>query len=475
MGFKDEFVEIIKNTTVYNLSKITGVERTKLQRIKKGERLPNDEELEKICGALSLTEDKRNKLINARRIELIGEDRYNSRRLSMRFIADISEIFRNTRTEDAALDDKYGDVPDGKVVVRDGKESSAELISSALYSELRRGSGIKIYSDALDTSLFDLIARVLGRARGRIEHLITFIPSNGVYEPYCRNITAIKKIYSLFLDNKEYCPRYMYSPVGSQALFPYSIITDRYYIIMSEGIDNAILISDSGVANCVREFFAQRWSGSRQFIQNAESIVDYIKLYHHGDLIETKENTVVYSLEPEPALTAFLTKGMVENVLNSDYRDAEAILGRIFNSLFSRYFKAKKKIIFSEAGIDGFLQTGIISELPEGICKPFKPNDRRRIMNRLITAAKERKNFFPMLAKPDKLKFGENIRFYGGEDGSGVFLLLAREKTSMSLMALNESGLSAPFCDFMQSLEENDCVYTVDETIAILENKMKMI
>ncbi len=471
MEFKDEFIKIIKNTTVYNLSKITGIERTRLQRIKKGERLPSDEELEKICLALNLSDDDKNKLLTVRQIGIIGEDRYNSRRLSMQFISDLSEIYSDSKSGEPKP--KLCPEPklDSMVLVCDSAEDSARSVSSVIYSELRRGSGIKIYSDAADTRLFDIISRATDGARGNIEHLITFIPSSGEYEPYCRNIEAIKKIYSLFLNNKLYFPKYLYSPVNSHALFPYSIITDRYYIILSEGMDNAILICNSEAADCARSFFEQRWSRSRKFIQNAESLADYIRLYRAEELISSSESTVVYSLEPEPALAAFLTEGMISEALNREYRGSDAMLEKIFKALLGQYFKSKKRIVFPESGIDGFLQTGIISELPKGLLLPLKPNDRRRIMNRLITAAKEGKSIFPMLAKGDKLKFGWNIRFYGNDNGKGVFLLLARDKSSMSLMALNEGGLSAPFCDFMQSLEENDCVYSVAETIKILERK----
>lgn len=52
MWFKDEFLRLLGNETIYNLSKNTGIERTKLQRIKSGKRQPNKEDIEKIARAL---------------------------------------------------------------------------------------------------------------------------------------------------------------------------------------------------------------------------------------------------------------------------------------------------------------------------------------------------------------------------------------------------------------------------------------
>ena len=54
MSFCEKFQRAVGDTTIYRLSKITGIERTKLQRIKSGQKLPTMEELELICASLFL-------------------------------------------------------------------------------------------------------------------------------------------------------------------------------------------------------------------------------------------------------------------------------------------------------------------------------------------------------------------------------------------------------------------------------------
>ena len=69
MWFKDEFLRLLGNETIYNLSKNTGIERTKLQRIKSGKRQPNKEDIEKIARALFLSAEEKQALYRAYEID----------------------------------------------------------------------------------------------------------------------------------------------------------------------------------------------------------------------------------------------------------------------------------------------------------------------------------------------------------------------------------------------------------------------
>lgn len=93
MTFRDDFLRLIDSTTIYRLSKSTGIERTKLQRIKSGQKLPTKEELEIISRELSLTPDEKENIFTELEIALIGEDKYKSRIHTKRFIEQLYNIF----------------------------------------------------------------------------------------------------------------------------------------------------------------------------------------------------------------------------------------------------------------------------------------------------------------------------------------------------------------------------------------------
>lgn len=78
MSFCEKFQRAVGDTTIYRLSKITGIERTKLQRIKSGQKLPTMEELELICASLCLSPEEKFNLTKEYEIAIIGEDRYKA-------------------------------------------------------------------------------------------------------------------------------------------------------------------------------------------------------------------------------------------------------------------------------------------------------------------------------------------------------------------------------------------------------------
>lgn len=93
MSFCEKFQRAVGDTTIYRLSKITGIERTKLQRIKSGQKLPTMEELELICASLCLSPEEKFNLTKEYEIAIIGEDRYKSRICTANFIENLYNIF----------------------------------------------------------------------------------------------------------------------------------------------------------------------------------------------------------------------------------------------------------------------------------------------------------------------------------------------------------------------------------------------
>lgn len=93
MSFCEKFQRAVGDTTIYRLSKITGIERTKLQRIKSGQKLPTRDELELICVSLYLSPEEKFNLTKEYEIAIIGEDRYKSRICTANFIENLYNIF----------------------------------------------------------------------------------------------------------------------------------------------------------------------------------------------------------------------------------------------------------------------------------------------------------------------------------------------------------------------------------------------
>ena len=104
--------------------------------------------------------------------------------------------------------------------------------------------------------------------------------------------------------------------------------------------------------------------------------------------------------------------------------------------------------------------TGRITEIPEIAYNPIPPKYRIKILNELCKSAINLKQSSLHLIREDKLHLPKNLRYCGtGQINDFVF-------------KLNECGFAKPFYDFATSLVDSEIVYSNEETIKIIQNKI---
>lgn len=473
MWFKDEFLRLLGNETIYNLSKNTGIERTKLQRIKSGKRQPNKEDIEKIARALFLSAEEKQALYRAYEIDLIGVDRYKCRVLSMKFLNDITAICEKKSSPRVQNNLNSSFEIHGEVVVTRSTSESIKLITALVAAEISAGSEICIFTDSYDELIFNALSSLLGSNETcpNVKHLIALRPIDETHESYLHNMNVITGIYPIVINNCNYYPNYIYSSHDSSCFLPYYIITDNYSVNFSRSLSEAVIIRNPELVNTNRKIFMGRWQNSYSFIYEIRDIFAYIDYYMNN--LNNFKDEPVYSLESEPCLAFFITENLILKYIKRDFPDCDIIINRAKSYFTGQEDLAVKKVFFQERGLDSFIQTGQIKEIPEMLCRPFSINDRIAILRKMIAAAKAKKKYFPMMIKPEAMYFHENIRFYGTGCMEDIFILLRDDMDGFSsILALNDSGLSIPFFDFVKSLEGSESVYTVDETIQIIQNKL---
>lgn len=476
MAFKDEFAKLLGDGTIYNLSKNTGIERTKLHRIKSGTRQPSKEDIEKISRALCLTHEEKNRLYRAYEIDQIGAERFHCRELSMQFMNDITAICesRSYLKVEKKLNNSFE--MHGEVVLTHGITETKATISALVLSEISAGSEINIYTDSQDELIFNELSVLIGSNEylPEVKHLIAIKPIGDNYEPYFDIMNVIKGIYPVFINNPNYLPNYIYYSLDNPSFLPYYIITQNYSVNFGHNLAEAVIISNKELVRAHRRMFADKWNSSYSFLYEIKDIFGYTEYYLKilSNLYKLKADTV-YSLEADPCLTFFVTEEIIGKYIKRNYENCDLVISR-----GSAYFTGQenlgvKKVIFRERGLDTFIKTGRIKEIPEITCTPFSVDDRIKILNRLITTAKAKEKYFPIMIKDDMLHFHENIRFYGTGCMEDMFILLRDNMDGFSsILTLNDSGMSIPFFDFVKSLENSEYVYTVDETIQIVQSKL---
>lgn len=472
MSFCEKFQRAVGDTTIYRLSKITGIERTKLQRIKSGQKLPTRDELELICVSLYLSPEEKFNLTKEYEIAIIGEDRYKSRICTANFIENLYNIFevKHSPVERSFKVSLNIECP----VVLKGESDTYNMIDTILRHEAVENNTIYMYGDVFDNKshLNNLLKNVTDVSGLSVYQIFGLKPYDESYDNYYSNINMISKIYPIFLSKTDYHAYYYYDKTRNSSILPYFIVTDNYLITISYDKRSAVIIQDENIIKLHKELFEQKINDSYALIADINTLMGYSSIYvehlQHFDIA----NTNLITIEYEPCVTPYIGDELIEMCMRKDIPNFPVIFDRAKSCLSQYRDFMLKTSIFTERGLDNFIMTGRITEIPEIAYNPIPPKYRIKILNELCKSATELKQSSLHLIREDKLHLPKNLRYCGTGQVNDFFLLLSDVKNSHSIFKLNECGFAKPFYDFASSLIDSDTVYSNAETVKIIQDKI---
>lgn len=472
MSFCEKFQRAVGDTTIYRLSKITGIERTKLQRIKSGQKLPTKEELELICVSLYLSPEEKFNLTKEYEIALIGEDRYKSRLCTAEFIENLYNIFEVKHNPVERHFKVSLDIECPAVI--QGEADTYNTIETILRQEAVENNTIYMYGDTFDNKspLNNLLRNITDISDLSVYQIFGLKPFDESYDNYYSNISMISKIYPIFLSKTNYHAYYYYDKTKNSSVLPYFIVTDNYLITIAYDKKSAAIIQDKNIIKLHKQLFEQKIKESYALIADINTLMGYSSIYvehlKHFDIAKTNLITIEY----EPCVTPYIGDEVIEMCMRKDIPNYPIIFDRAKSCLAQYRNFMLKTSIFTERGLDNFITTGRITEIPEIAYNPIPPKARIQILNALCKSASDLNQSSLHLIRDDKLHLPKNLRYCGTGQVNDFFLLLSDVKNSHSIFKLNECGFAKPFYDFASSLIGSDTVYSNEETIQIIKRKI---
>lgn len=467
MHFKNDFNKLLGQTTIYQLSKATGIERTKLQRIKTGKRLPNYRDIDSISKAMMFTPDQKENLKKSLTLDLIGEDRYKNRNATKQFLYDLNAILNRENSVRYEFHASYELTVQQEPIITNTVYDTKNIISAVLKAEANDNDEIYILSNN-DDFIFKQLHSVNGNLK--VKHLLTFKQNNNSHYSYSYNINTVSNIFSLFLENTNYSPYFMYENAETSLILPYSIITNHYLINFSSDYSNAIVTKSKQIIEKHKELFDKTILNCNVLIKKNTTIFEYSEIYLNSIPKIVENNDVFYSFEYEPCIIPYMGAELLNKYMYHDFKGADEIKNRVLY-VINQYQKAKQKSFFTEEGINHFLQTGRIIEIPDFVYKPFSLLDRKLILQKICNLAETSGSIMPHLIKKDKIQVPKNLRYWGAGD-SNDFFVLKSDHDHPNILQLNNCELALPFYDFVSSLENSEDVYSVAETIRFIQEKI---
>lgn len=465
---------INSGSNVYQMAKYSSLDKTSIQRMVTGKRLPSLDFVKKFCSYLRISPIEKKELLELYEIEKVGKSEYMSRCYIKSLIENISFL-----DEDDTENISFSETLEYCETFPPMPNVESKILF-VLQSELKNDKNPEILFN-LPTSyryIFFILKGLFAEFEGEasVKHLITLNknPLNTIYP--CQNLEALSNILPLseILKNV-YLPYYLYNnlTLGDEKMLimPYYIITSKYLPTISSDFKTVSLHDSDTVIRVYRKEFYRIFNMAQPLIKYADNT---FKIINH-----LQENYIEYglpshTLEFHPCLffmdTSFaLSKESFKQIPHAD--EHIAALQEMYKVVSASTPPKKNRgttiSFFSEQGLEMFCQTGKCFGQYKNLEMGFSPEERK-VMLKSYFRNRDAEAFIPYILKPSfHTPTYLNIELH---ESHTVTIFSLKENFQFSFIQINESSICNAFFSFFTYLAESDYVYTAKESENILDN-----
>jgi hypothetical protein len=482
LSFSEQLRHFIteRNIKIYSLSAQSGIDRTLIQKMLKGERLPSDESMVlELASSLLLSPTETDRFIQSYYIAKIGERVYSQRKFIKNFLDSFNTL---TAQEDFSIQTAYrhkiSKLPDFATVT--GKLAINNLVKVIIeMAAMKKNSTIKIIAQPEYSFLFQYLSLVgMNNHNLSVDHILCLENSTTNHTTDHENLYNLKcldAIIPIIAAGLNYRPRCYYDNVSSHfsnaSMMPYMILTDDYGINISGDLTCATIGTSSSHLEMCRHLFDNAAEKSMPMIKTLNSQIENLDFF--TDAISSFGH-INFQFANEPNLMCFVTKEMLLKYINNSIPDKDRIINSTMQYIEhineSIKSKALKSVFFSEQGLDNFLESGRLDNLPAKYFSSIDPADRYKLLKCMYDASING-TFYPFLVNTLALKTSENLSLVIYKNCALSFLYKAPNQKYFTSIFTEKSIVHA-FQDFFEYLSGSNLVFSREKTLSIIKKKL---
>ena len=462
---------LIENgSNVYRLSQTASLERTTLQRMVTGKRLPNREFVTTFCRALRIPLSEEKELMELYKMEAMGETAYKNQKTILHLFKHLATLEKNGYKNSCSIVDQ------GDLVllsnISNQRYDTEMLLQFVLKKAFRSEDDSPIYTnlpgtDELLPHALHLLAPQYSK-RILLKHLIHFhISSSAAYE----NLETLNQLLPLYFSNEiQYEPYYYYSKLTqsdqTNLLFPYYVITSEYVLQLSGDLQKGLLHSEKVIVQHYTNEFLDKLSQSSLLIQHTYSLREANHLY--TSIFANSHIKDVYSLGGL-CQTELLTP--------ADFAELAQEYATEYMDLFDEYmgfvellYNSNQHIFTPYSSLEQFCKSGHCAGTLSILFPPFD----------IPLRLKGLKNFRQFLDIADITLLSENLTFPDSivlelYDNCLLHIIHINEKQEISFIAIQESSICEAFYSFFRSLNTTEYSLANEEQRLIISNEIRKL
>ncbi len=451
--------------SIASVARDIGAERTSIHKALTDERVLPYRVVQALAGHFRLTLEEREDFFQSYEMLLQGEDAWRNQQA----ICDLFNHLAQVRFVPTASSVQLPPPPSAATMV-EGEYAVRGVIRSVLVWETRQeeDATFRMFLPAgLDLSQ-ELLELWVGGARFHVEELLCSPVVTG--DDCSRDIRLLRRVIPLCLASRgAYAPYYFRERPGTLDINPlnYYIITPRYLIHLSQDLSTAEVHTQKQLIRLFSDHFQRLLERCDLLTSCNANILDVLRRY-----TETTSPENSFFLLSQPCFGRYITPPFIQKYLRTDGSIPRETLFNVGNERFSMLRKVEKNYytVFTEEGLQSFIDTGVMVEMPPEYVPPLEPADRLWMLSQLRREM-EAGTVVGLIVRPSYLRLPDYLELYFDAEGNIHF-----DTTNRFLygayccdIRISEEFLRRAFFDFFQSLPNSKMVYPREDALRILD------
>lgn len=479
MGFSEDLQKFMKTNSIsmMDLSVETDIDRTVIYRYVKGTRIPSDVNIViRIADALQMSVSEKKHLLKEYDKLILGEPMVYSYQYVQNLLHSLNQPNDNFNIVESQWQIKRKLKKNNELIELKSKEEIVTYIIELLrYIAEAESNTEKLFLVMQPTyeEVQRFLPHILKKKNIEVEQIVCM--EQNVNQSY-KNLDLFYGVLPMCFSYAKYEVYYYYdvlkNHINNTTYFPNMLLIQDFVVQFDYKMRYGIAVQNSVYAATARKYYDLLRKESRNLMargKSPEAIGDFLVYW-------SANNSGVFF---EQLYAGFcMDRQILENCVSSVPEKEELI-----NSLLKSKgeWKGEEYITFnqmpinlisygSRKGMEDFINTGCIKELPATLCRPLNCEERGLVLERMIILAQEKRIRYRLLA--DKFDLPDGIRFCWDESKKRIVLSRITEKEIFQVV-IEEQSIYKTFRMYLKYMEKKNLVYGEKESLKYLTKLYK--
>lgn len=485
MSMKFTFPELLRyyiqasGSTVYQLAKISGVNRTSVQKALKGERLPMRDAVEALASKMNLTAAEHSALMEAYEIEESGKNLYYQRKYVKHIVESMALYYEKIKSRryieqktQVQFEKPTKKVFSGTLEIQAVLEL---LIKKAAYEDENKALFMLV---SIKHDFYQNFMKVISQEeykKLKIYQIVDFLKNPVESRNGNHNLEIFAGILPYILtkgENYVVYQRYIANQNETEENgFPFSdfILFQDSLLLLSSDFKTVWLEEDVMVIEYFKDWFMEN---ARQSSILIDHCIDVFTMGQHFFNCGQGIEELVW-IEFQPCFIP-LCGDLIDRVANQEIPNRSELI-QLAADREKQFKNVKNRIgIFTEKGLAEFVENGIIGDIPQKYVRPFTLEERCFLLEQLYHMRKEDlENVLILNENEFSISRHISISVHGRKELA--LQIFDHNVDVYHCISIQESTLVNSFADFIAYIIESKWVYTKVETLTIIEKYIQKL